>query len=160
VTPSVEHAFNGIDHILQFGEVSIMSSFSPCDFPNPLNRIEFRAVGRLKLQRKFLAIQSPFSMKLSVVVSDVVDDQHNTPSRVRADLAQVSEESEKCLPVELVCSANISSSNNSLYCFNDADPRGNQCVSNKFLHSFAQSRVGSCGFTRKFHHINHFKKKP
>ena len=104
MTPSVEHTFHGIDHILQFGEVSIMSSFSPRDFPNPLNGIEFRAVGRHKLQRKFLmAIQSPFSMKLSVVVSDVVDDQHNPPSRVRTDLAQVFEEAKECLPIELVC---------------------------------------------------------
>lgn len=81
-----------------------MSSFSSRDLPNPLNGIEFRAVGRHELQRKSLmASQSPFSMKLRMVVSDVVDDQHNPPARVRADLAQVFEKAEKCLSVELVC---------------------------------------------------------
>ena len=104
MTPSVEYIFNGIDHILQPGEVSVMSSFSPRDLPNPLDGVEFRAVGRHELQRKSLmAVQSPFSMKLSMVVSDVVDDQHNPPSRVRADLPQVFEEAKKCLPIELVC---------------------------------------------------------
>lgn len=104
MTPSVEYTFNGIDHILQLGEVSVMSSFSPRDLPNPLDGFEFRAVGRHELQRKSLmTVQSPFSMKLSMVVSDVVDDQHNPPSRVRTDLAQVFEEAKECLPVELVC---------------------------------------------------------
>lgn len=104
MTPSVEYTFNGIDHILQLGEVSVMSSFSPRDLPNPLDGVEFRAVGRHELQRKSLmTVQSPFSMKLSMVVSDVVDDQHNPPSRVRTDLAQVFEEAKECLPVELVC---------------------------------------------------------
>ncbi len=81
MTPSVEHTFNGIDHILQFGEVSVMSSFSPRDLPNSLNGIEFRAVGRHELQRKSLmATQPPVSMKLGMVVSDVIDDEHNPPS--------------------------------------------------------------------------------
>lgn len=103
MTPSVEHAFNGIDHILQLGEVSVMSSFSPRDLPNSLDGVEFRAIGRHELQCKSpMAVQPPFSMKLSMVVSDVVDDQYNPPSRVRADLAQVFEEAEKCLPIELV----------------------------------------------------------
>ena len=103
MTPSVEHTFNGIDHILQLGEVSVMSSFSPRDLPNPLDGIEFRAVGRHEFQSKSpMAVQSPFSMKLSMVVSDIVDDQHNPPSRVRADLTQVFEEAKKCLPIELV----------------------------------------------------------
>lgn len=103
MTPSVEHTFNGIDHILQLGEVSVMGSFSPRDLPDSLNGIEFRAVGRHELQRKSLmTAQSPFSMKLSMVVSDVVDDQHNPPSRVRADSAQVFDELKECLPIELV----------------------------------------------------------
>jgi len=42
MTPSVEHTFNGTDHILQLGEVSVMTSFSPRNLPNALNRIEFR----------------------------------------------------------------------------------------------------------------------
>lgn len=104
MTPSVEYTFNGIDHILQLWEVSVMSSFSPRDLPNPLDGVEFRAAGRHELQRKSLmTVQSPFSMKLSMVVSDVVDDQHNPPSRVRTDLAQVFEEAKECLPIELVC---------------------------------------------------------
>jgi len=104
MTPLVEHTLNGTDHILQLGKVSVMSSFSSRDLPNPLNGIEFRTVGRHELQRKSLmAAQPPFCMKLGMVVSDVVDDQHNPPSRVRADLAQVFEEAKECLPIELVC---------------------------------------------------------
>lgn len=74
-----------------------MSSFSPRDLPNSLDGIEFRTVGWHELQRKSLiATQSPFCMKLGMVVSDVVDDQHNPPSRVRANLAQLFEEAKKC----------------------------------------------------------------
>jgi hypothetical protein len=70
-----------------------MNSFFSCDLQNLCNGIGFRDVGWHELQCKPpMAVQSLFSMKLSIVVFDVVDDQYKSPSRVRANLAQVFEE--------------------------------------------------------------------
>lgn len=84
-------------------ESRVLRSFSPRDLPNSLDGIELKAVGQHGHRRKpFIAAYSPFSMKLGMVVSGVVNDEHNPPRRVRADLAQVFEEAKKCLHIELV----------------------------------------------------------
>lgn len=64
MTPSVEHSFNGIVHIPQLGDMSVMSNFSPRNLPKPLNGIKFMAVGRHVIQRKpLMTAKSPFSIE-------------------------------------------------------------------------------------------------
>lgn len=100
--PLVEKCFHGVFDLPKGCEVAIMSSFSPNELPDPFDGIEFWAVGRHEFQRKTLpAFLAPCRVEPGVVVADVVNDEHHSPSRVRADAPQALEKSKESLAIEL-----------------------------------------------------------
>jgi hypothetical protein len=63
------------------------------EFPDALDGVQFGAVGRQEIQREALgALLPPLLVNPSVVVSGIVRDHHNTPSRSAAGRPQRFEE--------------------------------------------------------------------
>ena len=69
------------DHRSQGCEIAVMKTAPPGQLPNPFDRIEFRAVGRQKMQGEVANhCASPSFMKVGMVIASIVDDDHHFPA--------------------------------------------------------------------------------
>ena len=78
-----------------------MSCLPPSQFPGPFNRVELRALGRLELQSKaFSALVPPFSVQAGMMVSDVVQNQHDPTPGMAGEPPELFQKREERLGVE------------------------------------------------------------
>ena len=70
------------DNLLQSCEITVVQAATPSQFPDPFDRIEFRTVGRKKVQAKVTGdLSPPRLMEFGMVIASVVDDDHQFPAR-------------------------------------------------------------------------------
>jgi hypothetical protein len=106
LNPVGELGLDGEDHVLQLGKVTVMETAAAREFPNALDRIQFRAVGRQEIQREALgALLPPLSVKSSMVVLGIVRDHHHAPRRSGGDRLQRLEKLPAGNGIELTCLA-------------------------------------------------------
>ena len=83
-------------------EIVVVNPKSFKELPNPLDGIELRAVWWEEKQRKFRLFGiAPVGVKGGVVISGVINDDHDTSTRSGADAMQVAQEDPTGLSVEM-----------------------------------------------------------
>ena len=83
-------------------EVPVVRGLPTRELPCALDRIEFRTVGREKLQREArLGFAAPVLMQAGMMVRGIVEDDNDTTTGVTTDLAQVLKKREKGVAIEL-----------------------------------------------------------
>lgn len=101
--PLIKHRLNSIGNVPQSREVPVMGCLASSQLPNSFNRVQFRTVGRHELKGKPLpALFSPGQVKICMMISDVVDNEHNSPPGTRTDRAQLLQKSKKRGRIEFV----------------------------------------------------------
>jgi len=78
-----------------------MRRLPPSQFPDPFNRVELRAIGRHELQSKaFPALVPPFSVQAGMMVSDVVQNQHDPAPGMAGEPPELFQKREELIGVE------------------------------------------------------------
>jgi len=99
--PPVEYWFHRFCDLVQTGEVPLMSGHSTNKLPYALNRIGFGTVGWKEIEGKpAVALVPPFPMKIGMMVSGIVANKLDPPSRMATDRAKIPQEEEKGLRIE------------------------------------------------------------
>jgi hypothetical protein len=77
----VELRFHSGNHGVEVWKISIVQATAPSQFPNALDRIQLRAVGRQIVQCKVCGVLlSPLLVQSGMMISRVVsDDNHSAP---------------------------------------------------------------------------------
>src|SRR5580704_9658368 len=79
--PRFKGWFNRRDDLLQDCKITVVNAATPGEFPDPFDRIEFRTVGRQKVQAKVTGdFPPPWLMELGMVITGIVDDDHHFPA--------------------------------------------------------------------------------
>jgi len=106
VTPVPEEIFNGFGNLQEAAEIAVVQTQAPDQLPDPLDRIEVRAVRRQEVELEAAdPICAPVAMELGVVVFGIVSDDHHAAPRSGADPVQVLEEVPAGLRVEALALA-------------------------------------------------------
>src|SRR6516225_3869020 len=88
--PVSELSFHCLQHACQCGEVMIMEAEPSRQPPDPLDRIQIRAVGRQVTQHELrFLLHPPLGMQLSMVILGVIRNHDHPASSLTAALAQV-----------------------------------------------------------------------
>lgn len=84
--PSIKAWRNCRDHVLQRREVLVVNAAAADQFPHPLDGIEFRTVGRQKVELEVAANLFPPSLvQAGVVIAGIVDDHDHLAARCSGD---------------------------------------------------------------------------
>jgi hypothetical protein len=88
---------------LKVGEVFVVDTFSTSQLPNPLDWIEFGAVGWQEIELEFVRVQvSPGFVKPGVVIFSIVHDHDNASTRATGAAFQMFEK------IQIGCSIEFS----------------------------------------------------
>jgi hypothetical protein len=76
--PQWELIFYGVDYGIQQGKVAVVNRQPPRQFPNSLDGVQIRTIGRQEIQRKAVGrILRPSPMEPGMMVAGIVqDDDH------------------------------------------------------------------------------------
>ena len=90
--PTTQTRFNGQHDVTQVGKISVVQATAANQFPNPFDGIEFRAIGRQKMQTKVLSdLSAPVFMETGMMIASIVGDDHSlasSPSRRPFEFAE------------------------------------------------------------------------
>ena len=76
--PRVQSGDDRVENTVQGGEVLIVQTRAADQFPNSLDRVEFRTVRRQEMQSKVAGhLLSPVRVKAGVVIARIVGDDDN-----------------------------------------------------------------------------------
>jgi hypothetical protein len=94
--------FNGGDHVIQVGEVSIMQAAASSQLPYSLDWIQFGAIRRQVVQSKIVGVfVSPRLMKQGVMVFGIVGDYNHPATGSDTDAPEALHESKESRAIEL-----------------------------------------------------------
>ena len=92
-----------MNNLIEMREVSIVQAPAACEFPDALDRIQFRAVGREVIKREASRVLlPPIAVQASVMVFGVVGNHHDAASAAGAGRPQVLEKPPAGKSVELI----------------------------------------------------------
>jgi hypothetical protein len=101
VSPLGELRLHGIRDMREFREVPVMETQAPSEFPDSLDGVKVRAIRRKEEQLEcWLLFSSPCFVHAGVMISSVIDDNHDASTGTTGYLPQVSEKAPGGLGVE------------------------------------------------------------
>jgi hypothetical protein len=104
--PFGELPFDGFGDAIQEAEIAIVQAKATRQFPNSLNRVQFRTVRREEIQSELrLLLLPPREMEPGSVVWGVVADQDHAAPGLGRGFAEVSQEFPERFPVKPFCLA-------------------------------------------------------
>lgn len=93
--------FDSGDHLVERGEVPIMSAEPACEFPCAFDGVQFRTVWRKEDEREiFLTQLPPFLVQFGVMKTGIVENDDNLPMRTNGSAPELFEKYRKCLSIE------------------------------------------------------------
>ena len=99
--PSKKGRCDRSDDVVECWEVLIVKAPSADEFPHPLDRIEYRAVGRQEMQSEVAGnFSTPSCVDGCVMIPGIVDDHDRTPTAFATEAFQFSQEVPTGLRVE------------------------------------------------------------
>lgn len=91
--PCLEARLDGGDDCVQSREVLFMQAAAPHQFPNSLDRVELRAVGRQEVQTKVIHdFSPPGRVHVGMMITRIVDDDDYLASRLTTDALEFAQE--------------------------------------------------------------------
>jgi len=99
----MERCFHSVNHFVQVREISVVQATAPSQFPNSLDRIQLRAVGRQIVQTKVVGVLfSPLLVQPGMMISRVVGDYNHSAPGSNAGAAKAFHERKEGQAIELV----------------------------------------------------------
>src|SRR5678815_1438804 len=101
LTPGKKAGLDRGDDVIEGWEVVIMQARAPNQFPNALDGVEFRAVGREEVQSKVTGyLLSPLGVKSGMMITRIVGDDHDSTIGAPAAAFKIAQEIPARLCVE------------------------------------------------------------